>query len=274
MKKMEQLEQLEQEGGNTKPPPKVLRKSRKYTFTINNYDSSIIKKLMEQWNTDLYILGREVGESGTPHIQGYVEFKNPRAFTAIKKIMPTAHIESSKGTRKDNFFYCAKDGDYETNIKNIIIPRKIINPLEGKVLKPFQQDIIDIIKQKPDDRTIYWYWETTGNVGKSSLCKHLCLTENCLILNGKQNDMFNAILQWKETKGDFPYIIIIDIPRSTIDYVSWGAIEKIKDGLFYSGKYEGGMVVMNSPHIICMANSRPNESKLSADRWVIENIDV
>lgn len=272
MEQVEQLEQMKSAEGNTNLQPKPIGKSRKYCFTINNYESKVIDNLMEQWNKDKYIMGREVGESGTPHIQGYVEFANPRSFNALKKIIPTAHIEKAKGSRKDNYIYCAKDGDFESNIKDIIIPKKVLDPLEGKELKPFQEEVLTILNEEPNDRIIYWYWESTGNVGKSSLCKHLCMTKNCLILNGKQNDMFNAILQWKTIKGDFPEIIIIDIPRSTIDYVSWGAIEKIKDGLFYSGKYEGGMVIMNCPHIICMANSAPDVSKLSIDRWRIKEI--
>lgn len=273
MAQVEQVEQVEQGGGNTILHPKPSGKTRKYCFTINNYESKIITELMEQWNTDLYIMGEEVGASGTPHIQGYVEFKNPRSFKSIKNLMPTAHIEKAKGSRKNNFIYCSKDGKYHTNIKDIIIPKKVKDPLEGRELKPFQREVMEIIEEEPDDRIIYWYWETTGNVGKSTICKHLCMTRNCLILNGKQNDMFNAILQWKDSKGDFPEIIIVDIPRSTIDYVSWGAIEKIKDGLFYSGKYEGGMVIMNPPHLICMANSEPDMTKLSLDRWRIREIN-
>lgn len=260
-------------GGNTSSPPKVLNRSRRFSFTINNYEEKEIELLMTLFSNDLYIMGREVGKKGTPHIQGYVEFKNARSYDSLKKIMPTAHIEKARGNRKKNFIYCSKDGNFETNITGIIIPKKIRDPLEGKELKPFQQEIIDLIKEEPDDRTIHWYWEKDGCKGKTALCKHICIHNNCLILNGKQNDMFDAILRWKEQKGDFPDTIVIDIPRSNIDYVSWGAIEKIKDGLFYSGKYEGGMVIMNSPHVICMANSMPELSKLSLDRWNIKHID-
>lgn len=263
-------------GGNTKSPTvKIAKKSRAYAFTLNNWTSEEYNNLMEQFSANSeYIFGKEIGESKTPHIQGYLYFKYPRSFDAIKKLIPRAHIERAKGSKKDNFIYCAKDGDYKTNMKGFVVAKKVKDPLEGREFKPFQLELINIIKEEPDDRSIYWYWEKKGNVGKTSVCKHLCMNYNCIILNGKQNDMFNAILQWKLTKGDFPSIIIIDIPRSTIDYVSWGAIEKIKDGLFYSGKYEGGMVIMNCPHVICMANSEPDKSNLSVDRWIIKRIDT
>lgn len=270
MAQVEQVEQVEQEGGNTITPS---CKCRKWCFTLNNYE----QKQMEQIIGTLerqgdYVIGEEKGAKGTPHLQGYLEFKNPRSFKSIQKLLPKAHIEKAKGNRKQNFIYCTKEGKYHTNIKDIVIPKPVKNPLDGKTLKPWQLEIINMIKEEPDDRSIYWYWEEKGNVGKTSLCKHLCLTTNCLIVNGKQNDMFNAILQWKEQKGDYPEIILVDIPRSCIDYVSWGAIEKIKDGLFYSGKYEGGMVTMNCPHLICLANCEPPVEKMSEDRWKIKQI--
>jgi len=263
----------EKEEGNTKSSSKVLRKRhRRYCFTVNNYTSKMMAQIIKDLSSSQYIIGEEVGEAGTPHLQGYVEFKNPIDFDKFKIIVPTGHIEKAKGNKKQNFIYCSKDEKFHTNITDVIIPKKIRDPMDGKIPHPWQKEILNIIKEEPNDRIIYWYWETVGGVGKSALCKHIVMKHNCLILNGKQSDMFNAILSWKESTGDFPEIIIIDIPRSTIDYVSWGGIEKIKDGLFYSGKYEGGMVVMNPPHIICMANSSPDESKLSADRWIINEI--
>lgn len=270
---MEPLEQLEQGGGNTNSPPSVSGKHRKYCFTLNNYTDDEWNNLITIFHNDLYCFGKEIAPStGTPHIQGYLEFKSPRSFNRIKSLIPRAHILACRGTRKDNFIYCCKGGNYISNITDIKIPKPVKDPLEGKVPHAWQQEILDIVAEEPDDRTIHWYWETTGCVGKTSLCKHICLTKSCLIVNGKQNDMFNAILQYKTSTEDFPEIILVDIPRSSIDYISWSAIEKIKDGLFYSGKYEGGMVVMNPPHVICFANTAPDESRLSADRWQIANV--
>lgn len=269
MTQMTQMTQEDLVGGNTYTPTLNLIRSRKWCFTLNNYEDNSEEKIVTQLHNDLYIIGKEIGESGTPHLQGYLEFKNARSFASVKKILPSAHIEKARGTRKDNFIYCSKEGNYITNITDIILPKKVKDPLDGKTLYRWQKDIINLIKTEPDDRTINWFWEADGNKGKTSLCKHLCMTTNCIILNGKANDMFNGIIDWKMKKGDYPEIIIIDIPRCNIEYVSWTAIEKIKDGLFYSGKYEGGMVVMNPPHIICMANSEPPREKLSLDRWNI-----
>ena len=54
-------------------------------------------------------------------------------------------------------------------------------------------------------------------------------------------------------------------------YLSWCGIEEIKDMFFYSGKYEGGMVCGENPHVIIFANEEPPLEKMSNDRWrVIE----
>jgi len=66
---------------------------------------------------------------------------------------------------------------------------------------------------------------------------------------------------------------IFGYARSKENYISYEALEEIKDGLFFSGKYESGMVCINPPHVVVLCNFAPDESKLSKDRWVIKNID-
>lgn len=94
--------------------------SRNYTFTLNNYlpeDEIVVQSLPK---TKYIVYGREVGESGTPHLQGYVAFANVRSFDAIKKLLPKAHWEVAKASAELNRKYCVKDGDiYEYGIMPI-----------------------------------------------------------------------------------------------------------------------------------------------------------
>lgn len=87
---------------------------RNWCFTLNNYSEGDLKKI-DDWamaNTSAYLMyGKEVGENGTPHLQGFVHLTSPRAFTYIKKIVPKAHIERAKGTPAENIAYCSKDGE-------------------------------------------------------------------------------------------------------------------------------------------------------------------
>lgn len=67
-------------------------------------------------------------------------------------------------------------------------------------------------------------------------------------------------------------LIVVDCPRSQQDYINYGAIEQIKNGLIFSGKYEGTQLVFNSPHVIVFANEPPDYSKMSMDRWNVVQI--
>ncbi len=51
----------------------------------------------------------EMGEEGTAHFQGYVEFKQPLRLAAMKKLCPFAHFEIARGSSKQNREYCSKE---------------------------------------------------------------------------------------------------------------------------------------------------------------------
>ncbi len=94
-----------------------------------------------------------------------------------------------------------------------------------------------------------------------------------IIVGGKASDAGYAIQQYIEKNGEGPKIVILDVPRTkSAEYISYESIENIKNGCFFSGKYEGGMVRFNKPHIIVFANEPPESSRMSADRWNITQL--
>lgn len=264
--------------GNNSPPPqsvkKPLIKTRKFIFTTNNYTTEQYSHILCWLKTQkVFVVGKEVGASGTPHLQGYVETKSPMSYEAIGKHIDKSFIEKKKGTDLQAILYCMKDGNFETNSKYRPKP-KLIDPMEGKTLYPYQQQIKDIISRGGNDRIINWFWEPNGNVGKSSFCKHLCIhNDKIIILGGKGADMLNGVIQYEEQTGQYPQVVILDIPRC-IEHISYGGIENLKDGCFFSGKYKGGMVLMNSPTIIVFSNQKPDTEKMSGDRWNIQRINI
>lgn len=66
-------------------------------------------------------------------------------------------------------------------------------------------------------------------------------------------------------------VMIVTIPRSARDYLGgiYGVLEEIKDGLIYSGKYEGGFANIEHPHVIVMCNFEPDYMQMSEDRWKV-----
>lgn len=92
----------------------------RWCITINNPISS-----KEQWLEHLtpyckfIILGDEVGEAGTPHIQGYFELEKRTRFIPTKNLLKALdgsqpHLENAKGNKQSNIEYCAKEGDFVT----------------------------------------------------------------------------------------------------------------------------------------------------------------
>lgn len=88
-----------------------------WVFTVNNPSTDDQGGL---WLPpfDYAVLGNEVGESGTPHIQGYVVFKSKLRLTQIRKHSVTAaraHWEpqSVYSTPVQAADYCKKDGDFK-----------------------------------------------------------------------------------------------------------------------------------------------------------------
>lgn len=261
------------EEGNTSTSSDNVKKpihpAKFWCGTLNNYtdtDICAIVPTMEKI-AKKYIFTKEVGESGTPHLQFFVEF--------IKKCRPMkllfdgrAHWEKCKGSEEQNIKYCTKtDGDQITNIR---FPPKI------KIIEklyPWQKEIEDIVLSEPDDRSVHWYWEEKGCEGKTALCKYLAVKYNALVVSGKVEDIQYGVVAFTEGNDNIPpKIILVDIPRVSKGGVSYAGLEKVKDGLFFCGKYESKQFIMNSPHVICFANEPPREERMSEDRWKIKEI--
>lgn len=101
-------------------PPKRKREPRtrgtNWVFTLNNYtedDVTSISKWKENENVNAVYFGREIGENGTPHLQGMMQTKSKIEFSVIKQLLPRAHWEKMKGTWKQSLDYCSKESDLE-----------------------------------------------------------------------------------------------------------------------------------------------------------------
>jgi hypothetical protein len=102
----------------------------------------------------------------------------------------------------------------------------------------------------------------------------LVCKKKALVLSSKSADMKYGIVKYIEKHGHAPQIIIIDVPRSVdLNFLSYTGIEEVKNGCFFSPKYECDMVCFNSPHVIIFANEPPNALKCSADRWKVVCLD-
>lgn len=112
--------------GNTNTIPSKKKQENQYIhycFTFNNFtnrDKIEIETLFKTYCLK-YTFEKETGKSGTPHLQGYVEFFKRKRLTELKRIFnPTIHWEPCKNI-KSSIVYCQKDAESNNDIssKNI-----------------------------------------------------------------------------------------------------------------------------------------------------------
>lgn len=92
-----------------------MSRAKHWQFTINNYtddDEDQLATLGSSPDVRYLIYGKEVGASGTPHLQGHVSFECQRRFSKVKERLPDgAHLEVVR-LLQHHIEYCKKDGSY------------------------------------------------------------------------------------------------------------------------------------------------------------------
>jgi hypothetical protein len=251
-------------GGNTIiPSNRQIAPCIRWCFTLNNYTKDEVSSILSifKLKAKKWILGDETGDfNGVPHIQGYVEFKTK---VRPKNIVPNnrLHWEKAKGTPLQNHEYCSKQKVLDSF--GFPKPIKVI-----KNLYDWQHKIEDMFLLEPDDRKIYWFWESKGNIGKSQFIKYMIVKHGVLFCSGgKHSDIMNLVFN---QDMDLCRGVFFDIPRCNRGAISYASLECVKNGMVCNTKYETGVKVFNSPHIFIFANFEPEEpEKLSDDRWCI-----
>lgn len=212
------------------------------------------------WNFQL-----EEGVGGYKHYQCSITLKNKQRMTQLKKVFTKAHCEPSRSSASD--LYAIKP---QTRLEGPWIwPYKYHGedlPTKEQ-LRPWQQYLLDVIEKPPNARLVYWVYDEVGGKGKSTFCKFVCYHfPGSLVCGGELKDIAFAITNIKTTERN---TFMFDIPRSQKNHVSYAALESIKNGHFFSPKYESKEYMGLPPHVIVFSNFLPDITKLSLDRWVI-----
>jgi len=111
------------------------QRHRRWCFTLNHYSEDEIGSL-DNLTCKYLIYGKEVGESGTPHLQGFLIFEDLVSLAKCKERIPRAHLEPAKGSSEQASDYCKKDGDF--------VERGVLNQ-SGK--RTDLQRVVELVKK-------------------------------------------------------------------------------------------------------------------------------
>jgi len=89
--------------------PSAPPRGKHWVFTLNNYGGLLDPSLWPQCSYCVY--QEEVGENGTPHLQGYIQFSSARTLPTVRSLdgLTGAHFEIARGTPQENHDYCTKE---------------------------------------------------------------------------------------------------------------------------------------------------------------------
>lgn len=81
--------------------------AKDWCFTLNNPRRRDKERILK-WQFDYIVFQLEVGEQGTPHYQGFVQFTTKQRLSALKKLNRHIHWEPRRGSAHQAAHYCMK----------------------------------------------------------------------------------------------------------------------------------------------------------------------
>lgn len=236
-----------------------------WCFTWNNFPEEY-NTIFENSNWNYLIIGKETGESGTPHLQGYIEFPSNRRLNALKKIHAAIHWEVRRGTAQEAADYCKKDGDFteqgeisrpSPGKRNDIETARNIVRTTGRMKNVVENvDSYQAIRVaeiylkysepkrnwKPE---VMWFWGPTGS-GKTK--KAFEITEDPYI-SGKN-------LKWWEGYDGHEHVIIDDFRK---DFCTFHELLRILDRYEYRIEVKGASRQLLAKKIIITSCYKPSD---------------
>ena len=289
---------------------KVMSRAKHWCFTLNNYtqdDVDRLSNLISNNEFEYIVFGREVGEEGTPHLQGFVSFKRRKRMEQCIRLMGQMHFSVARNVPAARD-YCKKGNDFEefgtftgqgkrTEIEafkdsvkggNYNI-RELMENHSACFAKyeRFCRQYVETHRPKGDieEHELYAWQQTLDELlsgepdGRKIIFvvdpvgdngKSWFAVQYCL---KKENAQY--MLPGKQADMSFILntdnrVLFLDCARSKQgEFIQYDWLENVKNGWIFSSKYESVMKRLARCHIVVMMNEQPDMTKLSEDRYQI-----
>lgn len=221
------------------------KRHRNYCFTLNNYTEVLIQNISVIANKFRYICyEKEVGEQGTPHLQGYFELDDAKTMTALQKGLLKGlrmSLRVARGNATQNTTYCSKENnntfvefgkpkkqgkrvdldklknkimDGQCTVDEITVDKPMAYHQYGRTLEKLE-DIAMRKKYRTTMTKAIWYWGKTG-VGKSHTAFTGYTPDTHYVLNINDNGWWEGYKQQKtviinEFRGQIPFGELLDL---------------------------------------------------------------
>lgn len=282
---------------------------RNFVFTRNNYTDEHIQQFHDL-PASYKIFGREVGESGTPHLQGYVELEKPMRFLTLKKRLPGFWIQKREGSPLQASDYCCKE-DANPVIVGVISQQgkrtdieRLRDAIEFGVTNPkilrekfsaairypqaMQQLLLDNREPRATPDIVLRPWQSTlfDDLKLPPPDRIITFVVDLTGNGGKTTfcDYIESLLPNVQVIKPSRYqdmafelmeattILLIDCPRARGECFRYDFPEDVKDGRVTCSKYQSFQKRLAPCHVVCFMNEHPDMTKLSLDRFKIIEI--
>ena len=244
-----------------------MSRHRSWCFTINNYtegDWFAVKQLFRK--ATYGVCGEEVGESGTPHLQGYVKLDNALSLDKMKFFMARAHYIVANGSDLENKTYCSKQGVniYEVGEPSIGQGKRTDIKEIATLIKSGEITITDLMFDYPDmylrysrsfekmfnavqaprsaPPQVHWRWGLAGT-GKTRFC-----------IDSHPSHYIKDGTSWWDGYAQQDAIIIDDFDNN----IPYRTLLRILDRYVYQGQVKGSYVQINSHYIYITCEHAPD----------------
>lgn len=239
-----------------------------WCFTWNNYPEDWFEYFRDIEYTFI-VGGHEIGEQGTPHIQGYIEFMSNWKLNRLKCINKKIRWARRNGTAVQAAEYCIKEdgshvwiGDISNPVQgkrnDIVLTRErlraggnmrdVINEATSMQSIRFAQEYLKYFESPRNWKTkIYWYYGRTGS-GKTRMAYEKTKNRDVWIAG-------NTGKWWQGYDGQSD--IIIDDLRS--DFCTFDTMLRICDRYGFTTECKNGSRQLKAKRIYITSPYHPKD---------------